>query len=215
MSTSSLLHELLLSLVGHLGDCVEAVVDVDREKTQTQTETEKSEGERYTVIGIELIDEIRISPAERTAINTLLRCGYHYASILHFTQSVDEGATLDSYRMPTPTDLHSVASNVAELRRLDAQQARSVYSAGSQMLSPVKARRPTAHTATTTAVTATSEESTALVPVNKQIHPLIEDTQPQKGRTQNNNSTTCNNHLSLSDTQSRFFLARVCSSFCF
>jgi hypothetical protein len=174
MSVQSLLHEVLLALVGHTGDFVQPVL-------RSASSADEHQPPHWIVAGLELVAELPVSAADRTAINVLLRCGFHYTALLAFVQSVDEGATLETYTMLTPTALNTVAANVDALRRLDAQQARSVYSAASRMLSPPRGRRPPESDRPPTATpTFGREELGALVPVQP-LHPLLEEKGATKG----------------------------------
>lgn len=173
----ALWHELLLALVGHPGDCVQPVL------RQDDVAGDDSADPSYTVVGLELVSEVPfVSGADRAAVNQLLRCGYHYTGLLHFTQSVDEGATLDAYAMPAASSLLTAARTAEDVRRLDAQQSRSVYSAASQMLSPPKLRRDAMERERTQEGSNDGKQmeavrKDALVPVP--MHPLLEDSKPK------------------------------------
>lgn len=167
MAAAALLHELLLALLGHTGDCVQPILHAHEPADGDASPN----GARFRVVGLSLRSDLPlVSGAERAAIDGLLRAGWHYTNLLQFVQSVDEGAALDAEN----DDDDMAAEEAAAFAPLGGL-SRSLYGAARRILSGSQADS-----------TEAAVPSNALVPLAP-IHPLLRDSEPHrqpKGRTQ-------------------------------
>lgn len=197
MATQSLLHEILLALLGHTGACIAPLIEAETAadaSSSASSSVSASAAPRFVVSGLVLAEEVPfVTPAERAAINQLLQAGFAYVRIMHFVQNIDAGATVRDRAAAGANTAQSdafaataagtgeqsgghvglrttLASTALEQRALDAQQARHVYAAAGAMFSPPKKQRP-----------ARDDEdeqergnSMALVPLMEPLHPLLD-----------------------------------------
>ena len=103
MAAQSLLHEILMALLGHTGACISPLIEAQTDEHEGDgsalASASASVAPRFIVTGLVLAPEVPfVTPAERAAINTILQAGYAYVRIMHFVQNIDAGATAATAR---------------------------------------------------------------------------------------------------------------------
>jgi hypothetical protein len=156
-ASSALMHDLLCGLLGHTGQCIRSVLRPVPSSSPADGRVDgdeaEAEEEQLEVVGLALTSEVPlVTPAERAAIDNLLVAAFAYVRIMHFVQNIDGGATIDTTtqtrtaaanHLANAALVTKIATNPAEQRALQAQQARHGYAAAGALLSPTKPARPT------------------------------------------------------------------------
>ena len=204
MATQSLLHEILLALLGHTGECIQPAIEVaggarGSGSGSSGCSGSSADGPSLVVRGFVLSPDVPfVTPAERAAIDAMLVAGYAYVCIMHFTQNIDGGATVQPESSHTSTAAAAaaapnIATSLVEQRALESQQARHVYGAAGAMLSPPKRGRPSSSALQQALVPAASATAAAARP----MHPLLDAPAVQASQPKGTNKRAHAKHARL------------------